>query len=129
MTFDEQGLPIPTAPDNAIVRKRVETTVRLLHLDHDRLVRARKRKWRETLAWIEDFFEACPKDYDTCTARDHREGTEPCRQAPQCITSSCSAYAATARACLHAQQLVSAGPNTRRSTCGLKLAPRAGDRH
>ena len=44
MTFDEQGLPIPTAPDNAIVRKRVETTVFLLHLDHDRLVRARKRK-------------------------------------------------------------------------------------
>ena len=104
MTFDEKGLPIPTAPDSAIVRKRVETTVRLLHLDHDRLVRARKQKWRATLAWIEDFYQACPTDYDTCTALDHQRLQTLVKRLPQLISSS-SAYAATARACLHANNL------------------------
>ena len=104
MTFDEQGLPIPTAPDNAIVRKRVETTVHLLHLDHDRLVRARKKKWRDTQNWIEAFYKACPNEYESCTPLDHERLQSHLDTLPD-LTGSGSAYAATARACLHAFNL------------------------
>ena len=104
MTFDEQGLPIPTAPGHPIVRKRVETTVRLLHLDHDRLVRARKQKWRDTLDCIEDFRQDCPTDYHNCTALDHQRLRRLLARLSD-LTGSCSAYAATARACLHANGL------------------------
>ena len=104
MTFDEQGLPIPTAPDNAIIRKRVETTALLLHLDHARLVRARKQKWRDTLALIDELSLACPADYDNCTTLDHQRVKRLGDKLTD-LTRSCSAYAATARACLHANNL------------------------
>lgn len=104
MTFDEQGLPIPTTPRIAIVRKRVETTVRLLHLDHDRLVRARKRKWLDTLACIEEFYQACPMNYESCTDLDHQRVQRFAEKLTD-LTKSCRAYAATARACLHANHL------------------------
>ena len=104
MTFDERGVPIPTAPKNVIIRKRVETTVCLLHLDHDRLVRARKQKWRDTAACIDDLHQACPTDYDNCTGLDYRRVKRLIDRLAD-LTSSCSAYAATARACLHANNL------------------------
>ena len=111
MTFDEQGLPIPTAPKNAIVRERVRTTVRLLHLDHDRLVRARKRKWLNTQMFISDLLDDCPDHYDECTALDHQR-VERLAERLSNLAAPCSAYAATARACLQANNLSTLVPNT-----------------
>ena len=104
ITFDEKGLPIPAAPDNPIVRKRVETTVHFLNLDHDRLVRARKRKWRETLDWVEAYLQACPTDYEACTPNDHLR-VQTLIQRLSDLSDSCNGYASTARACLRANDL------------------------
>jgi hypothetical protein len=104
MTFDERGLPIPSDPKNPIVRKRVETTVHFLNLDHDRLVRARKQKWRETLDWIEEYYEVCPDAYDACTPSDHLRLQRHVARLSD-LTSPETRYAATARACLRAHDL------------------------
>lgn len=104
MTFDEEGLPIPSDGTNAVVRKRVETTSYLLHLDHPRLVQARKQKWRETLDWIEEYWKVCPTDYSKCTPEDSRRLVRVVKKLSE-LASPRSRYAATSRACLRANRL------------------------
>jgi uncharacterized protein (TIGR02646 family) len=104
MTFDERGLPLPSTPDIAVVRKKVTTTVHFLHLDHERLVQARKQKWREVTSWIEEFREACPMDEDDCTKADYDRIERLIPKISE-LTAPNSPYAATARACLEANGL------------------------
>lgn len=104
MTFDERGHPIPTTPYLGVVRQRVETTVRLLNLDHARLVRARKQIWRETVDWIEEFRQSCPESFDECTACDHKRLGRMIEKVGE-LTGPGSRYAATARACLRVNGL------------------------
>jgi len=104
MTFDEGGVPLPVDPRNPIVKKRVETTVHYLYLDSPRLIAARKRKWRDTLRWIDEYLRVCPDDFDACTQLDH----ERLGRHFECIselTGPETPYAATARACLRANGL------------------------
>ncbi|PTW43701.1 uncharacterized protein (TIGR02646 family) [Sphingomonas faeni] len=104
MTFDEEGIPAPADPRNAIIKKRVETTVHYLYLDSPRLIAARKKKWREVSALIEEYHLACPEDYDSCTDLDHLR-VERLAGKLSLLASPHSAYAATARACLRANAL------------------------
>ncbi|GAB5512191.1 MAG: hypothetical protein Rhims3KO_35920 [Hyphomicrobiales bacterium] len=104
ITFDERGIPIPSAPEIPVVKKKVETTVYFLHLDHERLVQARKQKWREVTDWIEEFRAACPENIDQCTKADY-ERTSRLLQKVSKLTAPNSPYAATARACLEANGL------------------------
>jgi len=99
MTFDEEGVPIPTQPQIPIVKKRVETTVHFLFLDSPRLVAARKRKWRETLDWIEELRTACPGDIATCTPDDFRRVQRLIDRLSD-LTGPSTPFASTARACL-----------------------------
>ena len=68
LTFDEEGIPFPSDPGNAIAVKKVEVTVHYLYLDSPRLIAARKKKWRETMDWIEEYRAVCPDDIAACTA-------------------------------------------------------------
>jgi hypothetical protein len=104
MTFDEEGIPIPTDSRNPIMKKRVETTVHYLYLDSPRLIAARKRKWRETLRWIDEYHRACPTEYDVCTLLDHERVRDLYEYLSE-LTSPEKPYAATARACLKANGL------------------------
>jgi uncharacterized protein (TIGR02646 family) len=104
MTFDEEGVPIPVDPTNAIVKKRVETTVHFLHLDSPRLVSARKKKWREISDLIEEYRLACPDTYEACTLQDHQR-VERLIGKLSAAAGPKAAYAATARACLRANGL------------------------
>ncbi|WP_146208987.1 hypothetical protein [Azospirillum sp. TSO22-1] len=104
MTFDEEGFPIPSDPNNPIIRKRVETTVHYLYLDSPRLVAARKRKWREINDWIETYREVCPSTIEECTADDYAR-FEKLIERIQKLSGPDAAYAATARACLRANAL------------------------
>ncbi len=104
LTFDETGLPRPSAPQVGVVKKRVAATVHFLNLDHQRLVRARKQKWRETSDWIEELLKASPPDPDACTPQDHERFTRVNRKLSE-LTAPSSPYAATARACLEAHGL------------------------
>jgi hypothetical protein len=104
MTFDEEGLPIPSDPNNAITKKKVEVTVHYLYLDSPRLIAARKRKWRETSDWIEEYHNACPAEYAAYTAQDMRR-FERHLDRLVAITGPDATYAATARACLRANSL------------------------
>ena len=104
LDFDEEGVPLPADPRNPIVRKRVETTVHLLYLDSPRLVAARKRKWRETLDWIQEYYDVCPADEEACTGQDRRRLERHMARLSD-LTAPESAYAATARACLRANGL------------------------
>lgn len=104
LTFDENGLPRPSDPDNAIAKKKVETTVHLLYLDSPRLVAARKKKWRDTCGWIEEYRNAAPSDYAQCTALDF-ERLERHIQKLSELTGPQAEFASTARACLRAYDL------------------------
>lgn len=104
ITFDEQGIPMPSDPCNPIVRKRVETTVHFLNLDQQRLVEARKKKWRETLYLIEEYRQACPMDFDACTHQDHHRVHRMLEKLGD-LTGPTSRYASTARACLIANSM------------------------
>ncbi|WP_417799019.1 hypothetical protein [Terasakiella pusilla] len=104
IAFDENGIPIPSQPDNPIVRKRVETTVHFLFLDSPRLIAARKRKWRETADWIEELREACPPDIEACTPADYRRFERLIERLSD-LTGPETPYAATARACLRTNGL------------------------
>ena len=104
MTFDEEGLPIPSDTRNPIVQKRVEVTSHFLHLDHPRLVQARKQKWRETLRWINEYLNACPDEYEKCTPADAQRVDRIVRELVE-LASPQSRYAATTRACLQANRL------------------------
>lgn len=104
MTFDEEGLPLPVDPNNVIVKKRVETTVHLLYLDSPRLVAARKKKWREISELIEEYRLACPDTYEACTLQDHQRVVRLIAKLSEAAGPK-AAYAATARACLRANDL------------------------
>lgn len=104
MTFDEEGLPIPSAPDNPIIRQRVEATIHFLHLDNPRLVQARKQKWRETLNWIDEYLNVCPLDQTKCTLSDYQRLVRIMNKLSS-LARPVSRYAATAKACLRAHQL------------------------
>ena len=104
MTFDEEGLPIPSDPSNAITKKKVEVTIHYLYLDSPRLVAARKRKWRETSDWIEEYHNVCPPDYAACTPQDFNRFERHLTRLSG-ITGPNAAYASTARACLRANGL------------------------
>jgi uncharacterized protein (TIGR02646 family) len=41
LTFDEEGIPLPSDPKNAITKKKVDITVHYLYLDSPRLIAAR----------------------------------------------------------------------------------------
>jgi len=104
VTFDEQGLPQPADPNNVIVKKKVEVTVHYLFLDSPRLVAARKRKWRDTSDWIEEYQNVCPPDLGQCTQQDvYRFERHVARLSK--LTGPDSPYASTARACLRANGL------------------------
>ena len=104
MTFDEEGSPIAADPGNAIARKKVEMTVHYLFLDSPRLIAARKRKWRDTADWIEEYQNACPSDYESCTQKDF-ERFERHLSKLSYLAGPQSPYATTARACLRASGL------------------------
>ncbi|MBY5719288.1 hypothetical protein HFO33_22290 [Rhizobium leguminosarum] len=104
LTFDEDGLPRPSDPDNAIAKKKVETTVHLLYLDSPRLVAARKKKWRDTYDWIQEYRKATPADYSECTALDFERLDRHLEKLSE-LTGPQSEYASTARACLRAHGL------------------------
>lgn len=104
MTFDEEGVPIPSDPNNPITKKKVAVTVHYLFLDSPRLISARKKRWRETSEWIEEYLKVCPADYDACTAQDV-ERFERLLDRLANITGHKAHYAATARACLRANGL------------------------
>lgn len=104
MTFDEEGIPIPADPRNAIFCKRVETTVHYLFLDSPRLIAARKKKWREVSDLVEEYLQACPTSYDDCTLQDEQRADRLYEKLIQ-IAGPAAAYTATARACLRAYGL------------------------
>lgn len=104
MTFDEQGLPRPADPNNAIVKKKVEVTIHYLFLDSPRLVAARKRKWRDTSDWIDEYLNVCPPDLDQCTRQDVDRFERHIAKLSE-LTGPDSPYASTARACLRANGL------------------------
>ena len=104
LTFDEEGIPIPSDPANPIGKKKVETTVHYLYLDSPRLIAARKKKWRETLEWIEEYRDVCPQDIDACTPQDYKRFARHLRRLAQ-LTGPETPFAATARACLRANGL------------------------
>jgi uncharacterized protein (TIGR02646 family) len=104
LTFNEEGLPLPSDPSNPITKKKVEVTVHYLFLDSARLNAARKRKWRETSDWIQEYHEACPKAYEDCTHQDFYRLERHLTQLAT-ITGPEAPYSATARACLRANSL------------------------
>lgn len=104
LTFDENGLPRPSDPGNAIAKKKVETTVHLLYLDSPRLVAARKKKWRDTCDWIEEYRKATPADFGSCTALDFARLYRHIEKLGE-LTGPQAEYASTARACLRAHDL------------------------
>jgi hypothetical protein len=104
MTFDEEGAPVSFDPANVIANKKVETTVHYLYLDSPRLVAARKKKWRETSDWIQEYREAIPSTFEACTAQDHARMRRLLERLAT-ITGPERPYAATARACLRANGL------------------------
>lgn len=104
LTFDENGLPRPSDPDNAIVKKKVDATVHFLFLDSPRLVAARKKKWREVCDWIEGYRMAVPSTYERCTPLDI-ERFERQIEKLSALTGPQAEYVSTARACLRAHDL------------------------
>lgn len=104
MTFDENGIPLPSDPKNAIVRRKVAVTIFYLFLDSPRLVAARKKKWREILDWIEEYREVCPVSFDDCSPQDIKRFDRLTHRLAD-ITGPDAPFAATARACLRANGL------------------------
>jgi len=104
MTFDEEGIPIPSDPKNPLIKKKVAITVHYLYLDNPRLVAARKQKWRETLDWIDEYRNCCPDTEEACTAQDNLRLERHIGRLAE-ITAPERPYAATARACLRANDL------------------------
>jgi hypothetical protein len=104
MTFDENGVPLPSDPANPIVKKKVEVTVHYLFLDSPRLIAARKMKWREVLEWIVEYRTACPQNIVDCKPQDYKRFERLVRRLSD-ITAPKAPYAATARACLRANSL------------------------
>ncbi len=104
LTFDEEGIPMPSDPNNPLTKKKVAVTVHYLFLDSPRLIAARKKRWRETSEWIEEYHKVCPTDYDACTLQDW-ERFERLVERLGTITGQDAHYAATARACLRANGL------------------------
>jgi hypothetical protein len=104
LTFDEEGVPIASDPKNPIAAHKVKTTVHFLYLDSPRLIAARKKKWRETTEWIEEYRDSCPNDYAACTAQDFNRFERQLKRLSK-LTGPKAAYAGTARACLRANDL------------------------
>ncbi|WP_171955988.1 hypothetical protein [Stenotrophomonas maltophilia] len=104
ITFDENGLPRPSDPNNAIVRKKVETTTYLLFLDSPRLIAARKKKWREVTEWIDTYRESTPDNIENCSADDYIR-LEKLIERLQRIAGPQADFSSTARACLRANAL------------------------
>lgn len=104
ISFDEQGLPHPADPNNPIVRKKVEVSVHYLFLDSPRLIAARKRKWRDTSSWIEEYQNVCPPDINQCTQQDVQRFERHIAKLSE-LTGPDSPYASTARCCLRVNGL------------------------
>lgn len=104
LTFDEEGVPIPSDPNNPIGAHKVKTTVHFLFLDSPRLIAARKKKWCETLEWIEEYRDFSPNNYGHCTVQDF-ERFDSQLDRLSTLTDPTAPYAATARACLRANDL------------------------
>ena len=100
LTFDETGTPLPSDPANPIIVHRVETTVHFLYLDSPRLIAARKKKWLDTLDWIQEYLEVCPSELSACTVKDYQRMDRLVSRLAE-WTGPDRPYAATARACLH----------------------------
>jgi hypothetical protein len=101
MTFDEKGTPIPSNPDNALARRKVEVTTHFLYLDSPRLISARKRKWRAIMDWIEEYRDSLPEHFHECTVQDFKRSERMIERIGR-LSGAASSYAATARACLRA---------------------------
>ena len=95
---------MPSDPGNAIIKKRVEITVHYLYLDSPRLMAARKKKWREITDWIETYRDVCPDTIEECTADDFVRFNRLVERI-QALSGPDAAFAATARACLRANDL------------------------
>lgn len=93
----------------AAVRKKVETTIHFLNLDCERVVQARKQKWREVSECIEEFHRACPADPEDCSQLDFEEVERVAGRISE-LTDPSAPYAATARACLEANGVASPVP-------------------
>jgi uncharacterized protein (TIGR02646 family) len=104
LTFDEEGVPIVSDPGNAIAAHKVKTTIHFLFLDSPRLIAARKKKWRETLDFIVEYRDVCPNNIAHCTPQDYRRFEHQLDRLAK-LTGPESPYAATARACLRANDL------------------------
>ena len=103
-TFDEEGVANASDPNNPIAAHKVKTRVHFLFLDSPRLIAARKKKWRETLDWIEEYRDCCPDDYAACTPQDFDRFDRHVDRLTQPVGPE-SPYAATARACLRANDM------------------------
>lgn len=104
LTFDENGLARPSDPRNAVVAKKVETTVHFLFLDSPRLVAARKKKWRDTCDWIAEYHHATPPTFNQCTVSDIQRLERLMEKFAE-LTGPQADYVSTARACLRAHDL------------------------
>lgn len=104
LTFDEEGVPGASDPGNPIAAHKVATTVHFLFLDSPRLIAARKKKWRETLDWVVEYRDSCPDNYAACTAQDFERFERQLNRLAT-LTGPEAPYAATARACLRANDL------------------------
>jgi hypothetical protein len=96
----ENGIPVPSDPRNPIAALKVTTTVHYLYLDSPRLIAARKKKWRDTMQWIDEYRDSCPDDIAACTPQDY-ERFDRLLDRISGLTRPESPYAATSRACLH----------------------------
>jgi hypothetical protein len=104
LTFDEEGVPIPSDPKNPIAVEKVEATVHFLYLDSPRLIASRKRKWRDTLDWIAEYRDGFPERIEDCTLQDRRRFKRHLEKLSS-LTGPDTPFAATARASLRANGL------------------------
>ena len=104
LTFEEEGIPVPSDPHNAIAAHKVETTIHFLFLDSPRLIAARKKKWRDTMDWIEEYRSSCPDDIAACTPQDYQRFERLLNRLAD-LAGPESPYAATSRACLRVNNL------------------------
>lgn len=99
LTFDDSGNPFPASPKGSWEYLRVETTIKILHLDYCLLVDERKRIWVKCTILMNDIENLMCERYRRTSVTDGADLKNKMNQLREMISEEAE-LSATAKACL-----------------------------
>lgn len=99
LSFDDTGMPIPTASEGTWAYQRAEVSIRFYHLDYSEIVKAREQLWKETERLINET-ENLMQDETAKTSGTIKNAIKANQKRLRTLSSQRAELSSAVRACL-----------------------------